>query len=841
MNIKELIKKLTVEEKAALLSGTDFMYTNPVPRLGIPSVCTSDGPHGLRKQKNAKDNGVSESEPATSFPTAATTASSWNPQNVYDMGKAIAMECAHHDVDVLLGPGINIKRNPLCGRNFEYFSEDPLLAGKMGTAEVEGVQENGVGVSVKHFAMNDTENYRFMGNSVADERTIREIYLKPFECVVKEAKPMTLMCAYNKINGTYCCENEWLLTDILRKEWGFEGSVMSDWGATHNRVKGVASGLELEMPGDTAICRKWIVEAVKDGSLPVEKLDERVENILKLIEKCQENKKRQPIQKGGLTEQMRDENHALAGKIATDSAVLLKNEGMLPLKETEKVLVVGELFEKMRYQGAGSSMIHPARLCTTKQAFDEKQIPYEYVRGYHENRIEPEQELVAEAAKAAEKYDKIVAFAGLTDYVESEGGDRESMKLPENQLALIERLCGMNRNITIVLYGGSSIELPFAEKVNAILDMYLPGQNGGLATRELLYGRANPSGRLAETWVKQYEDVPFGETFGKTDTEVYKESVYVGYRYYETAGKEVRYPFGYGLSYTTFVYDAMEVHAEEKGIIVTGKVTNTGAMDGAEVVQCYVSGVKEGCFKPVRELRAFTKVYVKQGATKEFRLFIPWEELRVFSLQEKKWVLENGTYEVEICKNAHEVLWEDTVEVTCGVNVCSVAEKKTSGEAASAKESAEHIYRTASLQKVTDKVFEAMSGVKIPGKTPSMPITLESRFTDLKQTFMGRILFGAVLSVADKSEKEALKLPEGTEHDNKLKGAQFMRKILESNSVMTMSMSAGKTFPYNIAQGMVEMANGHLFRGLKAMASAPKAPKLPKEKKCEASRRLHPS
>ena len=389
------------------------MYTNPVPRLSIPSVCTSDGPHGLRKQKNAKDNGVSESEPATSFPTAATTAASWNPENVYEMGKAIATECAHHEVDVLLGPGINIKRNPLCGRNFEYFSEDPLLAGKMGVAEVKGVQDNGVGVSVKHFAMNNTENYRFMGNSVADERTIREIYLKPFERVVKEAKPMTLMCAYNKINGTYCCENEWLLTDVLRKEWGFEGSVMSDWGASHNRVKGVASGLELEMPGDTAICRKWIVDAAKDGSLPMEKLDEGVFNILKLVEKCQENKKRQPIKKGGLTGERRDENHALAGKIAIDSAVLLRNDGMLPLKEIEKVLVVGELFEKVRYQGAGSSMIHPARLCTPKQAFDEKKIPYEYVKGYHENRIEPEQELASKAAQAAEKYDKIIVLLAL--------------------------------------------------------------------------------------------------------------------------------------------------------------------------------------------------------------------------------------------------------------------------------------------------------------------------------------------------------------------------------------------------------------------------------------------
>lgn len=847
MNRKEILQKLTLEEKAALLCGTDFMYTNPIPRLNIPAVSMSDGPHGLRKQKgDSQDNGVSESEPATSFPTAATTASSWNPENVYKMGKAIAVECANHDVDILLGPGVNIKRNPLCGRNFEYFSEDPLLAGAFGAAEVQGVQENGVGVSVKHFALNNSENYRFMGNSVADERAIREIYLKPFECVVKEAKPATLMCAYNKINGTYCCENEWLLTDVLRKEWGFNGSVMSDWGATHNRVKGVAAGLELEMPGDVDICRKWIIDAVKDGSLPEEKLNERVENALQLIDRCQENKKKRPIQKGGLTEKMRDEHHALAAQIAIDSAVLLKNDGVLPLNESEKVLVVGELFEKMRYQGAGSSMIHPARICTPKQAFDQASVRYQYVKGYHENRVEAENELIEAACNEAKKYDTVVVFAGLTDYVESEGCDRESMKLPQNQLALIEKLSSMKKKTVIVLFGGSSVELPFADDVSAILDMYLPGQNGGLAARELLYGKANPSGRLAETWVKQYGDVPFSDTFGKTDTEAYKESIFVGYRYYETAGKEVRYPFGYGLSYTEFAYGNCKLEATEQGIRVTAEITNTGARDGAEVVQCYASGPATDLFKPLRELKAFAKVYLKAGETKQTELLISWNQLQIFSMKEQRWIMEEGAYKIAICKNAHEEIWSDKVEVTeemldgCREACCfrndgelvnpeQECKKNVKQASCDGRDKIYEIYASADLSAVTDDIFEQMSGIKIPPKTPSLPITLESRFTDLKQTFMGRILFGAVLATADKSEKEALKLPEGTERDNKLKGAIFLRRILESNSVMTMCMSAGKSLPYNMAVGMVELANGHLIRGIKAMISAPKVPKLPKE------------
>lgn len=461
-------------------------------------------------------------------------------------------------------------------------------------------------------------------------------------------------------------------------------------------------------------------------------------------------------------------------------------------------------------------MIHPARICTPKQAFDQASVRYQYVKGYHENRIEAEEELIAAACAEAEKYDTVVVFAGLTDYVESEGCDRESMKLPQNQLALIDKLSSMNKKIIVVLFGGSSVELPFADSVSAILDMYLPGQNGGLAARELLYGKANPSGRLAETWVKKYEDVPFADTFGKTDTEVYKESIYVGYRYYETAGKEVRYPFGYGLSYTSFAYGNCKLETDENGIRVTTEITNTGAVDGAEVVQCYISGPATKLFKPVRELKAFTKVYLKAGETRQTELLIPWNQLQLFSMKEHRWILEEGAYRVAICKNAHEEIWSDKVEAT----------EKMPLECA---DKIYEIYASADLSAVTDDIFEQMSGIKIPPKTPTLPITLESRFTDLKQTFMGKILFNSVLSVADKSEKEARNLPEGTERDNKLKGAIFLRRILESNSVMTMSMSAGKTFPYHIAKGMAEMANGHLLRGLKAMTSAPKVAKLPKE------------
>ncbi len=708
MDIEKLMTELTVEEKAALVSGTDFLYTNPIPRLGIPSLCMSDGPHGLRKQLEGGDNGVSRSEPATAFPTAAALASGWDPENVRRMGAAIASECRHYGVHVLLGPGVNLKRNPLCGRNFEYFSEDPLLAGVMGAAEVEGLQSKGVGASLKHFALNNSENYRFMGNSVASEKTMRELYLRPFEYVVKKAKPATVMCAYNQINGVFCSENQWLLTDVLRKDWGFDGLVMTDWGAIKDRIAALKAGLDLEMPGDAAICRRWILDGIKDGSLPMEDLDKAARNVLRLVDAWVQPTDETPIDF--------DAHHALAAEIAEDCAVLMKNDGVLPLKAGARLHIAGELFESMRYQGAGSSMINPARLTTVRDAFAARGI-----------RSVP-----------LEDCETVLVFAGLTDEYESEGGDRENMNLPGHQLREIDALCGSGKRVVVVLFGGSPVELPFADKVSAILNMYLPGQNGGTAAARLLFGEANPSGRLAETWPLRYEDVPSAESFGKGINEIYAEGTAIGYRYYDMHGIPVRYPFGHGLSYTSFE----KTEWRKDGDAYTQTITNTGGRFGAEVAMLFLDD----------ELAGFQKVRLQPG--------------------------ESATVTITPQPKA-EADWPD--------------------------------------------------GLAVPPEPIRFPITLESRFSDLTQSFLGRILHSAVLSVAAKQEKEAEKLPEGPEKDNKRKGALFLRRILESNSLRSMSMCGGSAFPYNFAIGFMELANGRLLRGAKAFLTPIRVPKLPKE------------
>ena len=708
MDIERLMQELTAEEKAALVSGTDFMFTNPIPRRSIPSLHVSDGPHGLRVQKEGGDNGVSESEPATSFPTAVTTASSWNPENTRRMGEAIAEECRYYGVHTLLGPGVNIKRNPLCGRNFEYFSEDPLLAGVMGAAEVNGVQSKGVGVSVKHFALNNSENYRFMGNSIASENTMRRLYLKPFEYIVKHAHPATVMCAYNQINGTYCSEHKWLLTDVLRKEWGFDGVVMTDWGAMHDRVASLKAGLDLEMPGDTAICRRWILDGIKDGTLPMEDLDNACRNILNWIDKYVKPADPAPVNW--------DAHHALAAEIAADSAVLMKNDGTLPFSGAEKLHIAGELFANMRYQGAGSSMINPARLTTPKDAFT--------AHGVQNHSIED--------------CDTILYFCGLTDEYESEGCDREDMRLPEKQLHEIDTLLESGKPVIVVLFGGSPVELPFCDSVSAILNMYLPGQNGGTAVYDLLFGQKNPSGKLAETWPLCYGDVPSHETFGKSINEVYAEGTEVGYRYYGKHNIPVRFPFGFGLSYTTFAKSEWT----KAGDVWEQTITNIGDVYGGEVAQLFADG----------ELAGFQKVYLAPGESATVRI---------------------------VPEPKDETVYSDELVVT--------------------------------------------------PEPPHFPVTLESRFTDLNQTFMGRILYNAVMSVVKKNMKQAKKLPEGPERDNAIKGAFFMKRIMDSNSPRSLSMCAGRQMPYNYAEGFVELTNRRLFKGIRCFIKKIKVPKLPKE------------
>ena len=708
MDVEQVLWQMTAEEKAALVSGTDFTYTNPIQRLGIPSLCMSDGPHGLRKQIGSGDNGVSTSEPATAFPTAAMIASGWDPENARKMGAAIAEECRYYGVHTLLGPGVNLKRNPLCGRNFEYFSEDPLLSGVMGAAEVESLQSSGVGACVKHFALNNSENYRFMGNSVASEKTMRELYLRPFEYIVKHARPAALMCAYNQINGTFCSENKWLLTDVLRDEWGYDGLVMTDWGAMHDRVASLKAGLDLEMPGDTAICRRWILDGIADGTLSMEDLDKACRNILHWVDGYV-----RPAEPGDVDWEA---HHALAAEIAEDCAVLMKNDGVLPLKETDKIHICGEMFEHMRYQGAGSSMIHPTMVTTPRDAFEQRGV---------KNYLSTESNV-------------ILIFTGLTDEYESEGGDRENMRLPETQLRLIDAACETGKPVVVVLFGGSPVELPFFDKVSAILNMVLPGQNGGTAAARLLFGEANPSGKLAETWPLLYEDVPAAATFGRSVNEVYAEGTEIGYRWYNKHDIPVRCAFGHGLSYTTFEKSEWV----KAGDAYRQTITNTGDRPGAEVAMLFLDG----------ELAGFQKVRLQPG------------ECVTVTITPVEW--ETGT-------------WSDTLAV--------------------------------------------------PPEPAHFPVTLESRFTDLRQTFMGRILYNAVLSVAEKQRKEAEKLPDGPEKDNKRKGAFFLKRILESNSPRSMSMCAGASMPYNFAQGFVELANGHLIKGAGCFMKKIRVPKLPKE------------
>ena len=807
-NIELLLKQLTLEEKVALVAGHNTMFTNAVPRLNIPSIRMSDGPHGLRVEDEG-DSGAVGSLPATAFPTASCSANTFNPELLRKMGNAMAEEAQYYGINIILGPGVNIKRNPLCGRNFEYFSEDPLFAGRMGANVVLGIQEKGVGVSLKHFAGNNSENFRFLGNSVIDQRALREIYLRQFEYIVKTAKPETLMGAYNKINGVHCSENNWLLNEVLRKEWGFDGLVMSDWGTTHDRILGVKSGLDLEMPGDTPICRKWLFDAVNNGELSMDELDIAVRRVLALVEKHINDKKSDSVDW--------DAHHELAKDIAVEGAVLLKKDGNLPLNKDESLLVVGEMFEHMRYQGAGSSLITPSKHSSIKEVFDENNITYKYLKGYKVNKNTIEESLINEVLTASKDYDKVVLFVGLTDDSESEGGDRENMSLPQNQLALVNALVKENKKLVVVLFGGSPIELPFYENTNSILNMYLSGQNGSQAAYELLFGLKNPSGRLSETWPISYQDVPFGEEYAKTAQDVYKESIYVGYRYYLTANKEVRFPFGYGLSYTTFEYKNLKVEQKASELIVTLDVTNTGKVEGSEVVQIYVSSPRENVHKPIRELKGFSKVQLKTGETKTVAIAINKDELRFWDINENRFVLEDGEYNIQVGKNSRDVVLSEKVIIK-GEKVAKTLQKE---------------YELLNFAELSNDKYERIWGYKIPALPPKKPITIESRMSDLQYTFMGRILRNAVLGVPRKDLKKAKKLPEGTERDNRIKGAQAIEKMLDTGSLLTLSMASGGKFSYGLAVGFKEMSNGHLIRGIKNMAKKIKAPALPIDTKEE--------
>ncbi|MCQ2433106.1 MAG: glycoside hydrolase family 3 C-terminal domain-containing protein, partial [Clostridia bacterium] len=642
MDIQTILEKMTLEEKIAFCTGADFWHTKALPDHVVLSIMMSDGPHGLRCHAAEADMiGINESIPATCFPTAVTAGATWNRELYAAEGAAIGREGLAAGVSVVLGPGVNIKRNPLGGRNFEYLSEDPYLAGRMAAAFIKGQQSSGASSSLKHFAVNSQEYKRQNGDSQLDERTFREIYLPAFETAVREGRPGTVMCSYNKINGTHASDDKRLLTDILRNEWGFDGMVVTDWGAMNDRIAGFRAGCDLNMPGGSHYMEKAVLEAVRAGKLDEAYIDASVTRILELVEKSMKCEK--PVVDW-------DAHHALARQVAEQGAVLLKNEdAVLPVKAEDMVLI-GHMASLIRYQGSGSSHINPTKLVSITQAMPD--VPY-VLCGDENGNVTAEE--LAEAARAAGSHKVPVVVVGLPDSYESEAFDRENMCLPDGHNALVEAVAEANPDTVVVLLGGSAMELPWADKGKAILYMGLAGQAGGEAAANLLTGRANPSGKLTESWPYSYQDVISKDTFGQKNTE-YREGIYVGYRYYEKAGKAVRYPFGHGLSYTEFEYGSLCV----KDRHVTLTVRNTGSVRGAEVVELYIAPPQGGIFRPVRELKGFDRVELDPGEEKTVEFML---DDRSFAIWNGGWVIPGGTYLIQIGASCADIRLEQEVDI----------------------------------------------------------------------------------------------------------------------------------------------------------------------------------
>lgn len=647
MDIQEILKKLTLEEKAYLCSGADPWHTVSPKSFSIPQVTVSDGPHGLRRETDVPG----QSEPATCFPNGSALGASWDTALLSELGAALGEECRSQGVSVLLGPAVNIKRSPLCGRNFEYYSEDPCLAGSLAAAYINGVQKEGIGTSLKHFAANNKETGRLTTDTIVDERTLREIYLSAFEYAVKNARPWTIMCAYNRLNGTYCSENKYLLTDILRSEWGFDGLVMSDWGAVSDRDKGIEAGLDLEMPGGCSIGPQKIIRAVKNGNLSEAALDKCVTRVLKLAEKA-------AAQKGTAdkldSKVMFEQHHALARKIAEHCMVLLKNEAVLPLKKSGHLAVIGEFAKAQRYQGGGSSHIHPMKLDVPLDEIRKAapELSVSFSAGYSLSDDQPDTALIAEAAKAAAEADTAVIFAGLPDSYESEGFDRSHMRMPKSHIALIEAVARAQKKTVVVLSNGSPIEMPWADRVPAILESYLCGQATGGAQAAILFGDVNPSGKLAETFPRQLSDNPSYLNFPTSSPDLvqYQEGVFVGYRYYEKKQLAPLFPFGHGLSYTTFSYLAIETDhtemQEDDTLTVRVTVKNTGSRAGREIVQLYVSDAESSVVRPVKELRDFCSIELKPDEERTVVFTLSKRAFAYYDTAMHGWTVEDGVFNI---------------------------------------------------------------------------------------------------------------------------------------------------------------------------------------------------
>ncbi|MBI9015209.1 MAG: glycoside hydrolase family 3 C-terminal domain-containing protein [Clostridiales bacterium] len=793
---QEILEKLTLEEKAGLCSGADFWHLKSVERLGLTEIMVTDGPHGLRKQAGDSDHvGLNKSVAATCFPTASASASSWDKTLMFEMGQALAEECLQEDVAVILGPGANIKRSPLCGRNFEYVSEDPYHTGHMTAALINGVQSKGIGTSLKHFVMNNQEARRMTIDAVVDERAQREIYLTGFEIAVKEAQPWTVMCSYNQVDGTFLSDHKRLLTDILKEEWGHTGLVVTDWGACNDRVKGIQAGMELEMPSSGGRNDEKIVKAVNDGTLSENTLDKAVIRIIELILKSQDSRKKD-------FKYDVDKHHLLAKKVAANSSVLLKNNHVLPLTKEMKIAVIGEFAKSPRYQGAGSSIINPHKIDNACDVLSEKGINYSYAQGYSIKNTKSNQELIDDAVKTAKESEVVIIFAGLTDDYESEGYDRKHLDLPHGHTELIKQVAKANSNVVVVLQNGSPVVMPWLDDVKGVLECYLHGQAGAGAVIDILYGDVNPSGKLAETFPIALEDNSSYNYFpGSTLTVEHRESIFVGYRYYDTANKKVLFPFGYGLSYTEFSYSDLKIEKiSELEYDISVTVKNIGRMAGSEIVQLYIKNNESEIFKANKELRAFDKVYLEPDEEKQITFSLNKRSFAYYNTTISDWHVDSGLYDVQIGSSSRDIRLSEglTIEMNDGVSVPNY------------KEIAPAYYKlTNDVYEVDEKQFEMLYGKKLPkrDKKKGDPYTELSTMIEVREKFVGRLLFNKV-------KKQAMAMVESDDSEVEEGNLAMLEAIIEEMPLRSLGMMGGDNLPKYFVDGLILILNGKPFKGI---------------------------
>ena len=822
------VSRLSLEERAQLLAGESHWKTYDAPGAGIPSLFLSDGPHGLRKQESAQDcMGIAESRPATCFPTASALACSFDPELVERVGAAIGEEARRQGVDVVLGPGVNIKRHPLCGRNFEYFSEDPVVSGELGTAMVRGIQSRGVGACLKHFAANSQEHARMVSDSVVDERTLRELYLAPFEHVVRHARPWSVMTAYNKLNGVYCSEHEWLLREVLRGEWGFDGAVVSDWGALSSSVASVRAGLDLCMPGPRRDHARALVEAVRSGELEegcVNEAASHIERLARRVKACQAEGSIGGAPAPSLTDEEFYRAHAdLAREAAAQSAVLLKNDGVLPLNPDAKVAVIGAFARMPRYQGSGSSRINPKIIDNIWYRLEQRGVAAEYADGYDPTTGDADERQLLEAETLAARSDVAVVVAGLPGRYESEGFDRKLMVMPRGMRELIDRICAANPRTVVVLQGGAPMEMPWCDNPAAILLMYLSGCQGGGASVDVLVGDVNPSGKLAETWPVDLAQTALGTTYPDMDNEVlYREGPFVGYRYYDAVDVEPAFPFGHGESYTEFAYEGLEVKAHEgastEGPLefdVSFTLRNIGPRIGAEVAQVYIAPTSEvvppPC--PVQWLAGFAKIELEPGEERQVVLRLDETAFRKWDASLHRWRVYPGEYEVCVASSSRDIRLAASIIVADGQSAfnleqalhrLSIAEEQLMfDQAPMPSPQVPEIYRHPTpgcfVQPESARAFEELYARPLPERPPVTPFTIDSTVSDMGACWLGRRLYRIIDWVmAEPASK--------MNRDQKA----MMQEMAADMPLRSLTASG---IPLESVKGFVSMLNGHYLTG----------------------------